>query len=66
MTYKFECKECQNEEEKNIPVEKYDEEKHKQICSKCNGSMFRIIEFSDAVGLCSGMYGTSGSGSWNN
>lgn len=64
MTYKFKCVKCDNEEDKTIAIDKYDELKNKQVCSKCGNHMDRVLEFNGSVGLCSGMYGTS-NGGWN-
>ena len=48
MFYKFICtnKSCGAEEEKEIAIKDYDEEKEKQVCSSCGGKMQRLLEWS--------------------
>jgi len=65
MTYLFECEECDEKKEVDIPMSEYDNQKNNQICD-CGGKLHRVIQFDGAVGLCSGMYGTNSNGSWNN
>lgn len=62
-SYKFKCTKCEKEEERDIPMSHYDEQKDKQLCSECVSKMTRVIEFSGSVKLCEGMYGANG---WNN
>ena len=45
MIYKFKCKTCNKEEEKEIAIKDYDKEKDKQVCSSCGGNMARQIEW---------------------
>ena len=45
MFYKFFCKSCGVEEEKEIAIKDYDEQKEKQICSSCGGKMQRLLEW---------------------
>ena len=45
MVYKFKCKACNKEEEKEIPIKEYDKEKTKQTCSNCGSKMDRVIEW---------------------
>ena len=45
MLYRFQCTECKCEEEKEIAIKDYDEEKEKQVCSSCGGKMQRVIEW---------------------
>ena len=47
MIYKFICtnKSCGAEEEKEIAIKDYDEEKEKQTCSNCGAKMQRVIEW---------------------
>lgn len=67
MKYCFVCRSCDNEEEKDIPMADYNEQKEKQVCSKCGGKMARKFEaFKGAVTLCSGMYGIDSGKGWTN
>jgi predicted nucleic acid-binding Zn ribbon protein len=62
MKYKFECIQCGATEEKEIAISEYDEQKEKQTCSRCCGSMKRVIEWSGiAEGSGAGWYGKNGS-----
>ena len=45
MLYRFQCTECKCEEEKEIAIKDYDEEKTKQICSNCGAKMQRVLEW---------------------
>ena len=47
MNDKFKCtnKNCQNEEEKEIPIKEYDKEKTIQVCSSCGSKMVRVLEW---------------------
>ena len=47
MFYNFICtnKNCGAEEEKEIAIKDYDEEKEKQVCSSCGGKMQRLLEW---------------------
>ena len=45
MIYKFKCKECNKEEEKEIAIKEYDKEKTKQVCSSCGSKMVRVLEW---------------------
>ena len=47
MKYRFICtnKNCGAEEEKEIPIKDYDEQKEKQICFSCGGKMQRLLEW---------------------
>lgn len=65
MTYKFKCVKCDNEEYKTIAIDKYDELKNKQVCSKCGNHMERLLEFGGSINLSSGMYGIDGNAGWN-
>ena len=38
-------KSCGAEEEKEIAIKDYDEEKEKQVCSSCGGKMQRLLEW---------------------
>ena len=65
MFYKFICtnKNCGAEEEKEIAIKDYDEEKEKQVCSSCGGKMQRLLEWSGiATGNGEGWYGKSDGG----
>lgn len=66
MEYTFICNRCLRRQVRSIPVDKYDEEKDKQVCSFCTGNtkMERVIEFDGGIKLSSGMYGTGKNG-WN-
>lgn len=44
MNYRFKCRECGAEEERNIPLAFYDEQKEKQVCA-CGAKMKRVIEW---------------------
>ena len=35
--YTFRCEKCNKQEEINIPMSEYDEEKDKQVCVHCGG-----------------------------
>lgn len=57
--YVFKCEKCNKEEEKEIPITKYDEEKNNQFCS-CGEKMIRV--FTPIAGTlygCSGFYDTN-------
>ena len=45
MNYRFICKTCRCEEEKEIAIKDYDAEKEKQTCTNCGGKMERVIEW---------------------
>ena len=45
MKYNFICKSCGAEEEKEIPIKDYDEQKEKQVCPACGGKMQRLLEW---------------------
>lgn len=47
MKYRFFCtnKNCGAEEEKEIAIKDYDEQKEKQVCSSCGGKMQRLLEW---------------------
>lgn len=45
MLYRFICKTCRCEEEKEIAIKDYDAEKEKQVCTNCGGKMQRVIEW---------------------
>ena len=45
MKYNFKCKSCGAEEEKEIAIKDYDEEKEKQVCSNCGAKMQRLLEW---------------------
>lgn len=56
-TYIFECKECEKQEEKDIPMSEYDKLKNEQKCSKCGGDMFRVfVPINDAIYNAHGFY----------
>lgn len=58
MIYLFECKKCGIQEEKEISIKKYDEEKGKQEC-KCGGKMERVFTPIGATEYkCGGFYDT--------
>ena len=60
MKYRFICTECKCEEEKEIPIKDYDEQKEKQICSSCGGKMQRLLEWEGiATGNGEGWFGKS-------
>jgi len=60
MYYKFKCKECNREEEKEIAIKDYDKEKDKQVCSECGSKMERVHEWSGiAIGSGEGWHGKS-------
>lgn len=63
--YDFQCTECSNIEEKDIPMSEYDKEKDKQICSRCGSKAVRVWNTTVGVSLCSGMYGIDGKSGWN-
>lgn len=65
MKYLFECKKCEQQEEKEIQMADYDKEKNKQKCSKCGGEMYRIVQNFLGASLCSGMYGIDSGKGWN-
>lgn len=57
-TYIFKCTKCRKQEEKEIPINEYDKEKHKQVC-KCGASMQRVFtDIGMTVYNCKGMYDT--------
>ena len=62
MTYLFSCKKCSRKEYREIPMNKYDTEKNKQICS-CGAKMERVIEWSGIAesSNMNGWYGKAGS-----
>ena len=61
MVYKFKCKACNKEEEKEIPIKEYDKEKTKQVCSDCGSKMDRVLEWSGiAEGSGQGWFGARG------
>ena len=61
MVYKFKCKACNKEEEKEIPIKEYDKEKTKQTCSNCGAKMGRVIEWQGiAQGWGEGWFGARG------
>lgn len=65
MLYRFICvnKSCGAEEEKEIAIKDYDEEKEKQVCSACGGKMQRLLEWSGiATGSGEGWFGKSNGG----
>ena len=45
MKYNFVCKNCGAEEEKEIAIKDYDQEKTKQTCSNCGAKMQRLLEW---------------------
>ena len=60
MLYRFKCTECKCEEEKEIAIKDYDEEKEKQVCSSCGAKMQRLLEWSGiATGNGEGWFGKS-------
>ena len=63
MLYRFICKTCRCEEEKEIAIKDYDAEKEKQTCSNCGGKMTRVIEWQGiATGEGQGWFGKSDGG----
>ena len=61
MKYLFKCKGCGLEEEKEIPINEYSEQKEKQI-GKCGEKMDRVIQWTGiAEGSGQGWYGKNGS-----
>ena len=63
MKYRFICTECKCEEEKEIAIKDYDEEKEKQVCSSCGGKMQRLLEWEGiATGSGEGWFGKSNGG----
>ena len=60
MEYTFICSKCDNEEVKDIPINEYDEVKHKQVCSKCGSKLTRKLEWNGiATGSGDGWFGKS-------
>ncbi len=45
MFYNFKCQNCGEVQEKEICVKDYDRLKNSQTCSKCGGTLKRIIEW---------------------
>lgn len=67
MTYTFRCEKCNKQEEINIPMSEYDEEKDKQVCVYCRAKLKRVLEFNGTVNLCRGCHGVNQSKSnWTN
>ena len=67
MTYTFQCEKCNKQEEINIPMSEYDEEKDNQFCVHCGAKLKRVLEFNGTVNLCYGCYGVNQSKSnWTN
>ena len=61
MQYTFICSKCDNEEQKDIPINEYDTLKNKQVCSKCGSKSVRKIEWGGvATGSGDGWFGKSG------
>ena len=61
MKYLFTCKKCHKKENRDIPMNQYDTEKNKQICT-CGAKMERVIEWSGiAEGKGDGWHGKAGS-----
>ena len=61
MIYKFKCKTCNKEEEKEIAIKEYDKEKIKQVCSACGSKMDRVLEWEGfAEGSGQGWFGARG------
>ena len=61
MKYLFSCTKCSKKENRDIPMNQYDTEKNKQICT-CGAKMERVIEWSGiAEGSGSGWFGKAGS-----
>lgn len=64
MQYSFYCDGCGNEESINIPIEKYNQEKNNQVCSKCGKPLKRKFEFSGSIGRTGGYDSVGGKASW--
>lgn len=60
MNYLFKCANCKKQEMRDIPMNQYDTEKNKQVCT-CGAKMERVIEWSGiAEGKGEGWYGKAG------
>lgn len=60
MFYNFKCQNCGEVQEKEICVKDYDRLKNSQTCSKCGGTLKRVIEWQGiATGSGSGWCGKS-------
>ena len=62
MHYLFSCTKCNKKENRDIPINKYDTEKNKQICS-CGAKMQRVIEWAGIAesSNMNGWFGKAGS-----
>lgn len=61
MNYRFNCEKCRKSTEIDIPIDKYDSEKDKQVC-ECGGKLSRVIEWQGwAKASGDGWYGKNGS-----
>ena len=62
MFYLYSCPKCHKKENRDIPINKYDTEKNKQICS-CGAKMQRVIEWSGIAesSNMNGWFGKAGS-----
>lgn len=49
--YDFKCTYCEEVEEKEIPIQQYEREKLRQVCTKCGGIMQRCITVSPAMNI---------------
>lgn len=62
MKYLFSCTKCKKKENRDIPIQNYDEQKNKQICS-CGAKMHRVIEWTGIAesSNMNGWFGKAGS-----
>lgn len=66
MNYTFRCNRCLRLQTRAIPVDRYDEEKDKQICSYCtvNTKMERVIEWNGPANNLGGYSDVGGRAQW--
>lgn len=64
MLYRYKCITCGKYHYKNIPMDKYDELKDKQICDDDGSPLERIIEFEGSIGGTGGYDSVAGKASW--
>lgn len=64
MTYTFKCPVCGAVRVVEIPISKYDTEKTKQFCTKCNKKMERVLEWDGPASINGGYEAVAGKASW--
>lgn len=64
MTYTFKCPACGAVRAVEMPIFKYDTEKTRQFCIKCNNKMERVLEWDGPASINGGYEAVAGKASW--